>query len=312
MGKPRMEQLHGPNMQLWNFKGQITSNAWAPTGVISSDAWHVTANVTINDVNLRSGDLVISLSDDPDALSQTTISAGSWKVIRHLSDEELQYLSDQLYTPPSASLTGGTTLEKNYSASPYSASLSWTVTAGTNPITTKELQKKESGGSWVYVKDLTGNSGTETVSVTINTDTQFRVYVSSKDGEAIYSSTRTVEFKYKTGFKIDSSNPSIDSAWLHVSNVTGVSGMSFDTDAFGTFTANAGSNQHIFYFVPKSFVSSPYIRPPYFYVAGFEGGFDVHKTDALYTLGDGTQIEYVVYRSAQPSLGNTTVTVQST
>jgi len=309
MAKPRKTQIHSSNLKVWNFRGENDFTSFYPAEILASDVWLCSAAYTTGSLTINPGDLVMAMGDFDYIsfpLNQNSVDVGKWKIIRHISQLEKEWIESQMYTPPSATVSGGLTLEKNYSASPYAASIGWSVTAGTNAIITQELWKKAGAGIWEKVKDLTGTNGTETVSVAINTDTQFKVQVSSKAGELIPSSITSVVFQYKTGYCIDDPTPAIDSAWLHAAT------LGFDTDAYRTFTANATAGKHLFYFVPKSFVASPYLNPPAFYVGGFQGGFDVHKTDAIYTLGDATTVEYVVYRSTQASLGSTTVTVQST
>jgi hypothetical protein len=306
--KPRKIQLQSAHLKVGNFKGAFDDlPAFAQPDALSNDMWlYQGVTVTHESVMLRNGDLVMKTIDDSETpFTAANIAAGKWKVIRHLTDDEIGWLTSQMYTPPAATLSGGATLEKNHSALPYAAALSWTTTAGTNAIVTRELHKREGGGAWVKVKDLTGNSGSETVNVGINTDTQFRVLVSSKSGEAVYSPTREVKFQYRTGYRAGEASPAIDSAWMKAGTTA------FATSPYRTFTVNAGTGQHIYFYVPKSMVSAPYINPPAFYVGGFEGGFAVHQTDARYALGDGAEVDYVVYRSNQPSLGNTTVTVSA-
>lgn len=309
MAKPRKIQLQSAYLKVGNFKGMFSDlAAFSQPDALSNDMWLYTGvTVTLSDVMLRNNDLVIKTVDDPATdLTSTNLDSGKWKIVRHLTDAEINWLAAQLYNPPSASLSGGAALEKNCSINPYSAVLSWGVTAGTNPITTCEFQKKEGAGVWTKVKDLTGPSGTETVSVTINTDTQFRVMVSSKAGEAVYSSIRSVTFQYKTGYRVGAADAVADDTWMKAGT------MALDSSVYGSFTLNPELGEHMYYYVPVSMVSGPnYIDPPYFYVGGFEGGFAVYSSTAVYTLGDGTTINYVVYRSNQANLGETTVTVSA-
>jgi len=305
MAKPRKIQLHSANLQMWNSRGTSDFSAFSPADVLAGDSWLSSASAVVSGLQIRNGDLIIALTDNPAAISQASVDAGDWKLIRNLTDDELTWLEAQLYNPPSASLSGGTTLEKNYAVSPYSASLAWSVTEGSNPITTKQLWKKEGAGSWVKVDDLTGTSGTESVDVNINVDTQFRVLVSSKSGEEIYSTIRTVAFQYKVGYRVGVASPTVNDAWLKAGTLV------FDTDEFRSFSVNAATDEHIYYYVPKAYVSDPYISPPYFYVGGFEGGFAVLTSSAAYEFGDESIEDYVVYRSTQSGLGNTTVTVQN-
>lgn len=308
MAKPKKIQLHSTNFQAWNIRGAINfTTAFSPNNILAGDAWHNIAeeNVEVNDLTIRPQDTVVAIVDNPGPLNETNLAAGEWKVLRNLSDDILDWIEQQLYTAPSASLNGGITLEKNYALLPYAATFTWSVTAGTNSIIARELWKREGAGAWVKVKDLTGNFGSETINVAINSDTQVRVMVSSKAGESIYSPTCFVKFQFKTGYRVGGGEIALNDTFMKDGT------MSFDTDAYCTFTVKAMAGDHIYYYVPKSFVSSPYINPPYFYVGGFEGGFNVASQNASYTLGDGTSVDYVVYKSTNAGLGSTNVTVQS-
>ena len=69
-----------------------------------------------------------------------------------------------------------------------------------------------------------------------------------------------------------------------------------------TFTVNAAEGQYIYYSFPARFGT------PSFRVGGFEGGFELLKTFD-YTNKSGYTESYVVWRSSNASLGNTTVVV---
>ena len=306
MAKPKKIQLHSTNFQAWNIRGAINFTAFAPDNILAGDAWHNISevNVEVNDLTIRPQDTVVAIVDNPGLLNETNLAAGKWKVLRNLSDDILDWIEQQLYTAPSANLTGSITLEKGFSSAPYKAIFTWSVVAGTNPITTRELQKRE-GATWIKVKDLIGNSGSENIDITIDTDTQVRVMVSSKVGESIYSPSCFVKFQFKTGYRVGGGDISLNDAFMKGGT------MNFDTDAYCTFGVKAMAGDHIYYYVPKSFVTSPYMNPPYFYVGGFEGGFNVASQTAAYEFGDGTTTDYVVYKSTNSGLGSINVTVQS-
>lgn len=70
-----------------------------------------------------------------------------------------------------------------------------------------------------------------------------------------------------------------------------------------TFTTNCGDGQYIYYIIPTSFGT------PKFLVGGFEGGFVLDQYINL-TNSYGITQNYQVWKSENPSLGTTTVTVQ--
>lgn len=69
-----------------------------------------------------------------------------------------------------------------------------------------------------------------------------------------------------------------------------------------TFSANAGEGQYIFYCCPQSFTGAK------FSVGGFDGGF-TYVNSIPFTNASGYTEYYYIYRSENPSLGATTVTV---
>lgn len=70
-----------------------------------------------------------------------------------------------------------------------------------------------------------------------------------------------------------------------------------------TFTVNASEGEYIYYAIPATFGT------PTFYVGGFEGGFSL-LTTFDFTNASGNTSSFVVYRSDNPSLGSTEVTVK--
>lgn len=69
-----------------------------------------------------------------------------------------------------------------------------------------------------------------------------------------------------------------------------------------TITVNAGSNQYIWYALPKRLGSCS------FNVGGFDGGFEAPQTVSVANSSEYIE-DYYVYRSTNASLGNTTVKV---
>jgi hypothetical protein len=69
-----------------------------------------------------------------------------------------------------------------------------------------------------------------------------------------------------------------------------------------SFTANAGSTQHIYYALPSSYGACT------FSVGGFTGGFELVDTIS-FTNASGYSENYRIYKSVNAGLGNTTVSV---
>jgi hypothetical protein len=69
-----------------------------------------------------------------------------------------------------------------------------------------------------------------------------------------------------------------------------------------TFTVNAAAGEYIYYILRSA------LGTPTFYVGGFEGGFDLVGT-VSWTNPRGFVENYQVWKSTQPGLGSTMVTV---
>lgn len=74
------------------------------------------------------------------------------------------------------------------------------------------------------------------------------------------------------------------------------------TDRSKTFTVNAGDGKYIFFAIPASYGA------PIFTVGGFAGGFETAAT-INFTNASGYSSSYVIYKSKNANLGNTTVVV---
>ncbi len=84
--------------------------------------------------------------------------------------------------------------------------------------------------------------------------------------------------------------------------VTGLAGSGLATSRARSFTVNAGPTDHIFYCYRDGYGGGS------FWVGGIEGGFDLVATIPV-TNAYGFVEDYRVYKSVQPNLGSTTVTV---
>lgn len=70
-----------------------------------------------------------------------------------------------------------------------------------------------------------------------------------------------------------------------------------------TITVDAEADQYIIYAIPKR------LGDVVFYVGGFEGGFE-EPVEQIITNASGCQETYLVYRSTNPNLGETTVEIK--
>ena len=141
-------------------------------------------------------------------------------------------------------------------------------------------------------------TGTKTLSVSITSDTSYTLSV--KDSGSYSHPVKTVTasaaivFKPRIHWGVATIPASITSSF-----VTGLSGSALSTTRVTAFTVNAGANQYIWFAIPTSFGT------PTFKVGGFDGGFTKVGTITKYARN----LQYDVYRSDNPNLGSTTVTV---
>lgn len=156
------------------------------------------------------------------------------------------------------------------------------------------------------IKSGTGDqSGTHDITLSANTNTTYTLTVTSTQAGVSVTSTISYTFRNKVYYGA-CAIATYDNAFIHA--LTGV----LDSDYSRNFTADAdGASIYIFYAVPKDYVDSPYLNPPYFYVGGFSGGFEIAAETVSYTYENNTE-DYIIYKSVNPNLGETSVTVQST
>lgn len=139
-------------------------------------------------------------------------------------------------------------------------------------------------------KELTGLTVTANKSWTV-------VATDEKNASATRSAGVSFAHKRYWGVSAESDAANIDSAF-----VLGLSGKELSSSRGKTFTVNAGDGEYIYYVFPASWGT------PTFKVGGFEGGFALVKTFD-FTNASGNTTSFVVWRSDNPSLGNTTVAV---
>ena len=145
MAKPRKEQLHGANLKLWNFKGTNDFLDFAPTDVLSNDVWFCNAdtNVSLDSglLIIRPGDMVLALIDQPGSLTRANVTAGKWSVIKHFTDDEVNWIEEMMYTGPPATINGQSlryseeltvSFGWNYNTTTKRLSLGTTIQSGDN------------------------------------------------------------------------------------------------------------------------------------------------------------------------------------
>lgn len=167
--------------------------------------------------------------------------------------------------------------------------LSWTLTG----VPTEVKIGTEAVGT-----DLTGSKSL--TEQNIKSDTSWTI--TAKDAKGT-TATRTTGIKFKNkaywGVAKPADANAVDSAFI-----LGLTGNTFADGYARDFTVNAAEGNYIFYAYPASFGDGPR-----YFVGGFEGGFSLYKTFD-FTNASGATVSYHVFKSTNPNLGNTTVTVK--
>ena len=134
---------------------------------------------------------------------------------------------------------------------------------------------------------------------TIKDNTSFVLSVTDEKSKSA-SATTSVSFVNGIyyGVGINRQLTDIDSEFV-LSNMT----KRLSGSMIGSFSANAGNNQYIYFIYPSSFGKKS------FYVGGFEGGFD-YLGEFLFTNQYNYNEKYIVYKSTNSSLGDTNVQIK--
>ena len=203
------------------------------------------------------------------------------------------------------SFTGGSNLEKGESTLGYDLDFNVSAPAG-GTIASIVITRSDGGASSGDIKVGTASqSGTHAITLTANTNCIFTITVTSNDGKTA-TSTTTFAFYNRIFWGVETDPGTYDDVFIKA-----LSNNPFDANYSTAFTLTPGALEYIYFAVPKAYVVSPYLEPPYFYVGGFAGGFEIADETVSYTFEGNTE-DYIIYKSVNPNLGNTSVTVQST
>jgi len=212
-----------------------------------------------------------------------------------------QYFFDS-YAPVINSFNGGATLEKGEDN--LQRTLSFTVSAPQGGEIASVVITSNTGFNSGDIKNGTGNqSGSLDIILTQDLNETFTLTVTSGDNKTAISSTSFI-FRNRIYWGVDVLPGVYDDNFIK-----GLSNNAYDPDYLRQFTINAGVGQYIFFAVPKSYVNSPYIDPPYFFLGtSVPGGMEIASETVSYTYKNNTE-EYIIYKSANANLGQTDVII---
>lgn len=208
------------------------------------------------------------------------------------------------YDPPVInSFTGGTNLEKGETSLTKTLSFNITEPSGSHTVVSIVITGTDASNSG----NIVGGGLISTHDVTLNTDTNTTYTITVTSSQTGINVTDVEAFAFLNRVFWDNST----SGTYNEAFIKALSNNAFDANYVHSFTVTAGASEYIYYAVPKDYTSNPYLNPPYFYVGGFAGGFEIAQNDISYTYGGNTE-DYILYKSVNPNLGLTSISVQTT
>lgn len=207
------------------------------------------------------------------------------------------------YTTPSVTIKY--TLNKDVNRGTIKLNSGSTLMTMTNTDTSKSNDSYLTAGSHtIQLSSLPARTSNDTLVLKLWDD---EIVVDEETGESIAgeSEAKSVSWTIYYRNRIIISVGTDTLASLTDANISGSSANSklvvdkAETD----MTITASTNQYIYVYTPSSWGT------PKFYVGGFEGGFSKVDKTLKRTVGSGS-IEYVIYKTEQKGLGNTTVTIK--
>jgi hypothetical protein len=208
-----------------------------------------------------------------------------------------QYFFDS-YAPVINSFSGGVTLEMGENN--LDRTLSFTISAPQGGEIASVVITSSQGFNSGDIKNGPGNqTGSLDIALSQDQNETYTLIVASADNKTTTSTTSFI-FRNRIYWGVAATPGNYDDNFIK-----GLSNNAFDPDYVRQFSINAGADQYIYFAIPKSYVSSPYIDPPYFFLGtSVPGGMEIAQETASYTFENNTQ-DYIIYKSANANLGQT-------
>lgn len=205
------------------------------------------------------------------------------------TDEYKKMIDDLAYVKIAVNTMSATNSSNEIGATVTATNVTWTLNK--TPKTQKIKfgnEAEETLGADVRSKSYSGKTITANTTITLTV---------TDERDAVVTKSVTISFQPKVYWGV-STKTTLDSA-----GILGLASSALASSKARTFTVNAGSGEYIYYVIPSSFGT------PTFNVGGFDGGFSKVATVSHQNASGHTQ-NYDVWRSVNPSLGNTSVTVK--
>lgn len=205
------------------------------------------------------------------------------------TDEYKKMIDDLAYVKIAVNTMSATNSSNEIGAAVTDVTVTWTLNK--TPKTQKIKfgnEAEETLGTDVRSKSYSGKMITANTTITLTV---------TDERDAVVTKSVTISFQPKAYWGV-SAEATLDSA-----GILGLASSALASSKARNFTVNAGAGEYIYYAIPSSFGT------PTFNVGGFDGGFSKVATVSHQNASGHTQ-NYDVWRSVNPSLGNTSVTVK--
>jgi len=306
MAKPLKTQIHSSNLKVWNFRGENDFTSFYPAEILASDVWLCSAAYTTGSLTINPGDLVMAMGDFDYIsfpLNQNSVDVGKWKIIRHISQLEKEWIESQMnpYQNPILSVLGSNLRYKKYGyLTDVPVTVSYTVIEKTDTITRVLFQKIVNGSALTLYDNNTAPAltGSFVSSIANNEPTEFKLTVWY--GSTSLSSSRISQWEY------DIFEGEFEGTELNETQLEGLSAYATLNTAGIAATKNFVCDtptKHWFFAVPAEIVPADpgYIK---FMVGGLETVL-TNTANVIRKVGDGTpDLSYKIYRTPNPGVGS--------
>ena len=205
------------------------------------------------------------------------------------TDEYKQMIDDLAYVKIAINSMSATNSSNEIGSTVTATTVTWNLNKDPKTIKIKfGSEAEETLETDVRSKEYTGKTVTSNTTITLTV---------TDERDAVVTKSVTIAFQPKVYWGV-SNKSSLESGDILTLASSALAG-----SRARTFSVNAGEGEYIYYAIPSSFGT------PIFNVGGFDGGFTKVGTISHQNASGYTQ-NYDVWKSVNPSLGQTSVTVK--
>lgn len=205
------------------------------------------------------------------------------------TDEYKQMIDDLAYVKIAVNSMSATNAGNEIGATVTNTTVNWTLNKTPKTLKIKfGSEAEESLEVSATSKSYTGKTITANTTITLT---------ATDERDAAVTRSVTIGFQPKVYWGVSNKSS------LESDDILALAGSALAGSRARTFSVNAGDGEYIYYAIPTSFGT------PTFNVGGFDGGFTKAGTISHQNASGYTQ-NYDVWKSVNPSLGQTSVTVK--